>query len=107
MIDIFSLQDEAALIFRGCPDAVEPYLTGNLLSAGDALELVGQDGAAANVRGEHFAAIGDTQQAARAFERAGRLEDAASLLSDDADAASCSGGSIRACWSVRRAAGSS
>jgi tetratricopeptide (TPR) repeat protein len=80
--------DENTLIFRGCPDAVEPYLTGNLPGAIEALELAGQDAAAANVRGEHYAAIGDTQQAARAFERAGRYEDAASLLSGKEDSAS-------------------
>jgi tetratricopeptide (TPR) repeat protein/tRNA A-37 threonylcarbamoyl transferase component Bud32 len=83
-----NMQDENALIFKDCADAVEPYITGNLLGAAEALREGGQEGAAANVRGEHFAAIGDTKEAARAFERAGRLEDAASLLSGNADAAS-------------------
>ena len=81
------VQDENAMIFRGCVEAVEPYLTGNLLAAADALEQAGDTSAAANVRGEHFAAIGDTKQAAKAYQRAGRLEDAASLLSTGSDAA--------------------
>jgi tRNA A-37 threonylcarbamoyl transferase component Bud32 len=83
-----NVDDENALIFANCADAVEPYMTGNLPDAADALEQAGQDVAAANVRGEHFAAVGDKQSAARAFERAGRLEDAASLLSGESNSTS-------------------
>jgi tRNA A-37 threonylcarbamoyl transferase component Bud32/Flp pilus assembly protein TadD len=80
------IEDPSARIFDGCPEAVEPYLLGNLLAAADALQEAGLATAAANVRGEHFAAIGDTEQAARAFQSAGRFEEAASLLSQDVDA---------------------
>lgn len=81
----FDLQDASSCIFEGCPDAVEAYLVGNLVAAADALERAGQATAAANVRGEHFAAIGETEQAARAFQSAGRFEEAATLLSGDVD----------------------
>jgi tRNA A-37 threonylcarbamoyl transferase component Bud32/predicted negative regulator of RcsB-dependent stress response len=74
--------DESAQLFSGCPDAVEPYLQGNLAGAVEALERAGDDVAAARIRGEHFAAIGDTEKAAHAFQRAGRFEQAATLLSD-------------------------
>jgi tetratricopeptide (TPR) repeat protein len=74
--------DESAQLFTGCADAVEPYLQGNLAGAAEALERAGDDVAAARIRGEHFAAIGDTEQAAHAFQRAGRFEQAATLLSD-------------------------
>ena len=81
----FDLQDESCRIFDGCPEAIEPYLVGNLAAAADALEQAGQPTAAANVRGEHFAAIGETEKAARAFQSAGRFEEAATLLSGDVD----------------------
>jgi tRNA A-37 threonylcarbamoyl transferase component Bud32/tetratricopeptide (TPR) repeat protein len=79
------VQDESARIFDACPEAVEPYLVGNLAAAADALERAGQATAATNVRGEHFAAIGETEKAARAFQSAGRFEEAATLLSGDVD----------------------
>ena len=81
----FDLQDSSTCVFDGCPDAVEAYLVGNLAAAADALERAGLETAAANVRGEHFAAIGETEKAARAFQSAGRFEEAATLLSGDAD----------------------
>jgi tetratricopeptide (TPR) repeat protein len=81
----FDLQDESCRVFDGCPEAVEAYLVGNLAAAADALEENGQETAAANVRGEHFASIGETEKAARAFQRAGRFEEAATLLSGDVD----------------------
>jgi tetratricopeptide (TPR) repeat protein len=80
--------DESAQLFTGCANAVEPYLQGNLMGAVEALEAGGEDVAAARIRGEHFAAIGDTEQAAQAFQRAGRFEQAATLLSGGADASS-------------------
>ena len=73
----WTLGDESAQLFTGCAAAVEPYLQGNLIGAADALERCGDDVAAARIRGEHFAAIGDTEQAAQAFQRAGRFEQAA------------------------------
>ncbi|RIL04635.1 MAG: hypothetical protein DCC71_13395, partial [Proteobacteria bacterium] len=82
------IHDASALVFANCPDAVEPYLLGNLAAAADALERAGEDKAAANARGEHFAALGDMEQAAHSFQRAGRYEQAATLLSGDVDPAS-------------------
>jgi len=78
-------QDESAQLFTNCAEAVEPYMQGNLAGAADALERAGEDVAAARIRGEHFAAIGDTEKAAQAFQRAGRFEQAATLVSDSAD----------------------
>ncbi|MCX5739244.1 MAG: protein kinase [Proteobacteria bacterium] len=78
-------QDENAQLFTKCAEAVEPYMQGNLAGAADALERAGEDVAAARIRGEHFAAIGDTEKAAQSFQRAGRFEQAATLISDSAD----------------------
>jgi tetratricopeptide (TPR) repeat protein len=77
--------DENAQLFTNCPEAVEPYLLGNLAGAADALERASDDVAAARIRGEHFAAIGENEKAARSFQRAGRFEEAATLISDSAD----------------------
>jgi tetratricopeptide (TPR) repeat protein len=81
----FDRDDENAQLFTNCPEAVEPYLQGNLAGAADALERAGEETAAARIRGEHFAAIGDNEKAAQAFQRAGRFEQAATLISDSAD----------------------
>ncbi len=78
-------QDENAQLFTNCAEAVEPYMQGNLAAAADALERAGEDVAAARIRGEHFAEIGDTEKAAQSFQRAGRFEQAATLISDSAD----------------------
>jgi len=77
--------DENAQLFTNCPEAVEPYLQGNLVGAADALERASEDVAAARIRGEHFAAIGENEKAARSFQSAGRFEEAATLISDSAD----------------------
>jgi tetratricopeptide (TPR) repeat protein len=78
-------QDENTQLFTNCAEAVEPYMQGNLAGAADALERAGEDVAAARIRGEHFAATGDTEKAAQSFQRAGRFEQAATLISDSAD----------------------
>lgn len=81
------LDDEAALCFAGCAEAVEPYLQGQLEVAADALARGGQTAAAARLRGELHAARGEVHEAARSFEAAGRFEDAAAVASADADPA--------------------
>ena len=81
----FDRDDENAQLFTNCPEAVEPYLQGNLVGAADALERAGEEVAAARIRGEHFAAIGENEKAAQSFQRAGRFEQAATLISDGAD----------------------
>jgi tetratricopeptide (TPR) repeat protein len=78
-------QDENTQLFTNCAEAIEPYMQGNLAGAADALERAGEDVAAALIRGQHFAAIGDTEKAAESFQRAGRFEQAATLISDSAD----------------------
>src|SRR5262249_59273 len=75
------VQDESAMLFDGCPQAVEPYLQGSLAQAAQALEEAGIGVAASRVRGEQYAAQGDMEKAASCFQKAGRFDEAASLLS--------------------------
>ena len=82
------VEDESALLFDGCPGAVEPYLQGNLPAAAQALEEAGIDTAASRVRGEYWAEQGEMEKAANCFQKAGRFEEAASLLSGKVDPAS-------------------
>jgi hypothetical protein len=79
------VEDSSALLFSGSREAVEPYLQGHLLAAAEALERAGAAADAARVRGEHHALHGETAEAARCFQQAGRYEEAASLVSRDAE----------------------
>ena len=82
------VQDDGAMLFDGCPQAVEPYLQGSLELAAQALEEAGIAVAAARVRGEHYAALGEMEKAASCFQKAGRFDEAASLLSTTVDSGS-------------------
>jgi len=82
------VNDDSAMLFDGCPAAVEPYLQGNLGAAAQALEEAGIEVAGARVRGEYYAEQGQMEEAARCFQKAGRFEEAAALLSTNVDPAS-------------------
>jgi tRNA A-37 threonylcarbamoyl transferase component Bud32 len=74
-------------LFGGCRDAVTPFVAGDFGAAADALAAAGQDGPASLLRAELSKAKGDTQEAARLFERAGRLKEAAELRAASGDSA--------------------
>ena len=67
------------LVFRDCPDAVEPYLLGNYRLASQALEAAGQKQAAHAVRASHHHARGEHQLAASHSEKAQQLAGAKEL----------------------------
>jgi tetratricopeptide (TPR) repeat protein len=67
------------LVFRDCPDAVEPYLLANYRSASQALDAAGQRQAAHAVRAAHHRARGEHQLEASHREKARQLADANEL----------------------------
>ena len=62
------LEASDGLVFRGCPDAVEPYLLANYRTASEALESGGQKQAAHAVRAAHHRARGEHTPRADAHE---------------------------------------
>jgi tetratricopeptide (TPR) repeat protein len=70
---------EGEVAFRGCPEAVEPYLQGDLATAAQVLELHGDTDAAHHIRAEHYKQQGRAQDAARELEAAGHTLGAAEL----------------------------
>jgi|GEM_PF-1217966 len=78
-------RDEVAR-FTGCPEAVDPYLHGDLAAAADALERAGQAAAANLLRAEWHRERGESEQAAHCYAAAGRVQEAAELAASSADA---------------------
>jgi len=78
---------EADAVFRGCPEAVEPFLVGDLATAADALARAGDANAAGRLRAELLERQGRSADAAREFEAAGDLEQAAELRASGEDLA--------------------
>ncbi|MEM7413131.1 MAG: protein kinase [Myxococcota bacterium] len=74
--------EECELVFRGCPEAVEPFLTGDLDTASEALARAGDETAAARLRGELLERQGRSEDASIELEAAGRLDHAAELRAD-------------------------
>ncbi|HKE11589.1 MAG TPA: tetratricopeptide repeat protein [Myxococcota bacterium] len=73
------LEQSEGLVFRGCPDAVEPYLLANYRTASQALEAAGQKQAAHAVRASHHRARGEHQLAASHSDKAQQLAGATEL----------------------------
>jgi tetratricopeptide (TPR) repeat protein len=73
------LDQNEGLVFRGCPDAVEPYLLANYRTASQALEAAGQKQAAHAVRASHHRARGEHQLAASHSDKAQQLAGASEL----------------------------
>jgi tetratricopeptide (TPR) repeat protein len=73
------------VIFRGCQEAVDPYLQGDLASAAAALEASGDARAAHHIRGILLERAGRTEEAAAQFEAAELFEDAARLRATGSD----------------------
>jgi len=77
--------DDYNVVFRGCPEAVDPYLQRDLASAARALEASGDTRAANHMRGMLFEQQGRSEDAAREFEAAGLIENAAKVRATDSD----------------------
>ena len=73
------LADRAALVFTGCPPAVEPYLHGDVTGAARALERDGQTKVAHQVLAIYEQERGRLDVAARHYEEAGEILEAARL----------------------------
>jgi tetratricopeptide (TPR) repeat protein len=77
--------DPVSRVFADCPEAVDPYLLGDGLTAADALERAGQTEVAHQVRARHYQEAGDDERAAAHFQAAGQHEQAAQLGAFSAD----------------------
>ncbi len=73
------LNQSDGLVFRDCPDAVEPYLVANYRLASQVLDAAGQKQAAHAVRASHHVARGEHQLAASHSEKARQLAGATEL----------------------------
>jgi len=80
---VAELNDENALVFEGCPAAVEPYLIGDFQTAAEALDAAGCEHAAHVVRAEHHRQAGSSDAAASELEAAGFFEEAAEMRAED------------------------
>jgi tetratricopeptide (TPR) repeat protein len=74
----FDFEDDEC-VFRDCPDAVEPYVLGDLEATVSALSAAGQDKAAHLLRAELLRAAGRANEAAVELEAAGETLGAAEL----------------------------
>jgi tetratricopeptide (TPR) repeat protein len=82
----FRLDRDEQALFTGCPEAVEPYVNGDLLAASQALDRSGQAKLANLIRAEYHRERGETEKAGRFYEAAGRVQEAAELAADGEDA---------------------
>ena len=73
------------VVFRDCPQAVDPYLQSDLASAAAALEANGQAESAHRLRAALYRRQGRHDEAAREFEAGGQLEDAAAMRASGED----------------------
>jgi tetratricopeptide (TPR) repeat protein len=73
------------LLFSGCPEAVDPYLQSDLAAAAEALEAADNAQAASLLRGELYRQQGRADEAAREFESAGQMGEAAEMRTSGAD----------------------
>jgi tetratricopeptide (TPR) repeat protein len=81
------LADEHVLVFKDCAEAVEPFLSGDYLTAAEALDASGQPQQAHLVRATFHQQVGATDEAASELEAAGEFEEAAQLRAFGDDAA--------------------
>jgi tetratricopeptide (TPR) repeat protein len=76
---VIDLADRAQLVFTGCPQAVEPYLNGDIASAARALERDGQTQIANKLLARFHQERGQLESAARYYEIAGDRAAAAEI----------------------------
>jgi tRNA A-37 threonylcarbamoyl transferase component Bud32 len=84
---VFPIERDELAVFTGCPDAVEPYLAGDLPAASQALDRAGHTELANLLRAEFHKSRGEAAEAARYYQAAGHVQEAAELsaLTDDAE----------------------
>jgi tRNA A-37 threonylcarbamoyl transferase component Bud32/Tfp pilus assembly protein PilF len=82
----FAADRDDLAVFTSCPDAVEPYLLGDLPMASQALDRAGQTELANLLRAEYHKERGENEKAARYYEAAGRVQEAAELAAESDDA---------------------
>ena len=82
---VFPIERDDMAVFTGCPDAVEPYLSGDLPAASQALDRAGHTELANVLRGEYHKARGEAAEAARYFQAAGHVQEAAELSAEADD----------------------
>ncbi len=75
--------DEA--VFTGCPDAVEPFVAGDLSEAADLVASAGHSQVADRMRGDFLRGQGEAGEAARLYEAAGDLNLAAEVSAESDD----------------------
>ena len=73
------LADREHLLFTGCPPAVEPYLAGDVPATARALEREGQEQVSHLLLARFHKEQGQRERAAKHYEAAGRLLEAAEL----------------------------
>jgi serine/threonine-protein kinase len=73
------------IVFRDCPQAVDAFLQSDLASAAAALAANGQPEAASRLRATLYRRQGRHEEAAREFQAAGQLEDAAAMRASGDD----------------------
>jgi tetratricopeptide (TPR) repeat protein len=76
------LSRNEGIVFKACPPAVEPYLSGQLEAAAEELTRDGQPAQAHLLLGRRCREHGRIEEAALHFEAAGSLEQAAELQND-------------------------
>ncbi len=79
----FNIDGDHGAVFTGCPEAVDAYVNGDLTAASQALDRAGQTELANLLRAEYHRERGESAKAARYYEAAGRMQEAAELVSDD------------------------
>ncbi|MEE3326213.1 MAG: protein kinase, partial [Myxococcota bacterium] len=76
---------EEAVVFKGCPPAVEPYLLGDIESVSRQLEMDGQADLGHRMLARFHREKGQPDQAAEYFESAGDLREAAAIRALERD----------------------
>jgi tRNA A-37 threonylcarbamoyl transferase component Bud32/Tfp pilus assembly protein PilF len=76
---VIDLGERSQLVFAGCPQAVEPYLNGDIASAARALERDGQTQIANRLLARFHQERGQLESAARHYELAGERAAAAEI----------------------------
>ncbi len=74
------VENVAGALFSGCVEAVDLCLSGDLIAASRALDRRAQNEAATLLRATHHRLRGETAEAARCFEQAGKFGEAAELV---------------------------
>ena len=80
------LGNASAAVFTDCPEAVEPFVAGELERAAELLAEAGQAEVADRIRADHLREIGEVDEAAKLYEAVGDIGMAAETSAQGADA---------------------